>query len=133
MIDERGTGVVSTLVGATAFLTMLLFATQLVLNLYATSTVTAAAFDGARIVAGSQGGESAEAEAEAHVRSLLSRYSAAGRLELSWAYRDTDAVPGADVVALTVDADHPTRLLRVMRLPFQHVRRTVTVRIESFR
>lgn len=123
---------VSTLVGVTAFLTMLLFATQLVLNLYATSTVTAAAFDGARIVAGSEGGESAEADAEAHVRSLLGRYAAAGTLELSWAYRDSDGIAGNDIVALTVDADHPTRLLR-MRLPFQHIRRTVTVRIESFR
>ena len=31
---------VSSLVGTTAFLVLLLFATQLVLNLYATSTVT---------------------------------------------------------------------------------------------
>jgi hypothetical protein len=124
---------VSSVVGVTAFLSMLLFATQLVLNLYATSTVTAAAFDGARIVAGADGGAEAEAEAEAHIRSLLARYATAGSLVLSWAYRDTDGLAGADVVALTVDADHPTRLLRVMRLPFQHVTRTVTVRLESFR
>ena len=40
MRDERGTGMVSSIVGVTAFLSLLLFATQLVLNLYATSTCT---------------------------------------------------------------------------------------------
>ena len=124
---------VSSIVGVTAFLVLLLFAVQLVLNLYATSTVTAAAFDGARIVAGAHGGATAEAEAEAHIRSLLSRYAAAGRLDLHWSYRDTDAEPGPDVVALTVDADHPTRLLAVFPIPYQHVERTITVRMERLR
>jgi hypothetical protein len=124
---------VSSVVAVTAFLVLLLFATQLVLNLYATSTVTAAAFDGARIVAGARGGAAAEAEAEARIRSLLGRYDEAGRLDLRWEYRDTDAQPGADIVALTVDADHPTRLLAVVPLPFQHVVRTITVRMERLR
>ena len=133
MRDEHGTGMVSSIVGVTAFLVLLLFATQLVLNLYATSTVTAAAFDGARIVAGARGGAAAEAEAEAHIRSLLSRYAAAGRLDLRWSYRDTDGEPGPDVVALRVDADHPTRLLAVFPIPYQHVERTITVRMERLR
>ena len=124
---------VSTVVGVSAFLVLLLFATQLVLNLYATSTVTAAAFDGARMVAGARGGESSEAAAEAHVRELLAGYDRAGSLDLEWEYRDTDGVPGADVVALTVDADHPTRLLALVPLPFQHVVRTITVRMERLR
>jgi hypothetical protein len=124
---------VSSVVGVTAFLCLLLFAVQLVLNLYATSTVTAAAFDGARIVAGADGGVAAEDAAEAHIRELLPRYDATGRLDLAWSYRDTDARPGPDVVALTIDADHPTRLLAVFPIPFQHVVRTVTVRMESFR
>ena len=54
-------------------------------------------------------------------------------LALAWDYRDTDAVAGADVVALTVTADHPTRLLRLLPLPFQTIERTVTVRIEGVR
>jgi hypothetical protein len=116
-----------------AFLVLLLFATQLVLNLYATSTVTAAAFDGARMVAGAHGGEASEAAAEAHVRELLAGYDRAGSLDLRWEYRDTDAEPGPDVVALTVDADHPTRLLALVPLPFQHVVRTITVRMERLR
>jgi hypothetical protein len=131
--DERGTGMVSSIVGVTAFLSLLLFATQLVLNLFATSTVTAAAFDGARIVAGARGGPAAEAEAEARIRSLLSRYAATGHLDLQWSYRDTDGRPGPDVVALKVDADHPTRLLAVFPIPYQHVERTITVRMERLR
>jgi len=131
--DQRGTGMVSSIVGVTAFLALLLFAVQLVLNLYATSTVTAAAFDGARIVAGAHGGPDAEGEAEAHIRSLLSRYASAGRLDLTWDYRDTDAEPGPDVVALTVDADHPTRLFALFPIPYQHIERTITVRMERLR
>lgn len=133
MRDEAGTGMVSSVVGVTAFLSLLLFAVQLVLNLYATSTVTAVAFDGARIVAGARGGAAAEADAEAHIRGLLDRYERSGSLRLSWEYQDTDAVPGPDVVALTVEAEHPTRLLSVMRVPYQHIVRTVTVRMEAFR
>jgi hypothetical protein len=119
---------VSSVVGVTAFLALLLFAVQLALNLYATSTVTAVAFDAARIVAGSDGGPLAEEEAEAHVRSLL-----AEPVSLHWDYRDTDTNPGPDLVALTVEVEHPTRLLSVMPIPFQHVVRTVRVRMETFR
>jgi hypothetical protein len=129
MRDEAGTGMVASVVGVTAFLALLMFAVQLSLNLYATSTVTAVAFDGARIVAGAHGGPTAEADAEAHIRSLLSGQD----LQLTWEYRDVDASPGPDVVALTVDTENPTRLLAMLPLPFQHVTRTVTVRMESFR
>jgi hypothetical protein len=123
---EAGTGMVSSVVGVTAFLVVLLFAVQLSFNLYATSTVTAAAFDAARIVAGADGDE---ATAESHLRSLL----AGQDLAVRWDYRDTDATPGPDVVALTVEVENPTRLLRLVPVPYQHVNRTVTVRLEDFR
>ena len=130
MDGEAGTGMVASVVGVTAFLVMLLFAVQLTLNLYATSTVTAAAFDAARIVAGSGGGPEGEAEAEARLRTLLDGYT---DLDLAWDYRDTDGVPGADEVALRVETEHPTRLLRSLPSPFQRLVRTVVVRVESFR
>lgn len=122
--DDAGTGVVGTLVGVTVFLTLLLFATQLALNLYAASTVTAAAFDGARIVAGSEaGGEPAACrDAEEHVRSLL------GDLEVRFAWS-----VGADDVALTVVAERGTSLLRGLAVPFDTVERTVRIRREAFR
>ena len=55
----------------TVFLTLLLFAVHLVLNLYATSVVTAVAFDAARVVAGSEGGRAAEVVAEREARAVL--------------------------------------------------------------
>ena len=128
---DAGTGTISSVVGVTAFLSLLLFAVQLVLNLYATSVVTAVAFDAARIVAGSDGDAAAEVEAERHVRDVLHGYGEG--LRLTWAYRDTDGRPGPDVVALTVSADSPTRLVAAVPLPFQHISRTVIVRLESFR
>ena len=120
---------VSSVVGVTAFLALLMFAVQLALNLYATSTLTAAAFDAARIVAGADGGVTAEADAETRLQSLLGGQTVA----MDWEYRDTDAEPGADVVALRVEVENPTRMLRAMPIPFQHVVRTVTVRMETFR
>ena len=117
---------VSSVVGVTAFLTLLLFAVQLAFNLYATSTVTAAAFDAARLAAGADGDR---VGAEAHLRSLLEGQD----LSLSWEYRDTDGEPGPDALALTVEVDNPTRLLRLVPVPYQHVTRTVTVRLETLR
>jgi Flp pilus assembly protein TadG len=121
---EAGTGAVGTLVGVTVFLSLLLVAVQTSLNLYAASTVTAAAFDGARIVAGADAGADAPAlaAAEEHVRSLL------GDQVVGFAWTVDD-----EVVALTVTAVRPTRLLRDLPLPFDTVERTVRVRREAFR
>ena len=117
---EAGTGAVGTLVGVTVFLTLLVFAVQVSLNLYAASTVTAAAFDGARLVAGSDAAPLDEAEA--HVRSLLGDQD----VDFTWEVGD-------EVVALTVVAERPTRLLRDLRLPFDTIERTVRVRREAVR
>lgn len=121
---EAGTGAVGTLVGVTVFLSLLLLAVQASLNLYAASTVTAAAFDGARLVAGADAGAHvpALAAAEDHVRSLLGDQD----VRFAWSVDD-------DVVALTVTAAAPTRLLRGLPLPFDTVERTVRVRREAFR
>ena len=114
----------------TVFLVLLLFAVHLVLNLYATSLVTAAAFDAARVVAGGDGGPGAEAAAEEHARSLLEGYEGEEALRFSWRYTSTDGDDLADVVRLRVVAHHPTRLLPSVGLPFQRLDRTFTVRIE---
>jgi len=117
---ERGSGMVSSVVGVTAFLVLLLFGSQLAMNLYASSTVTAAAFDAARIVAGANGDEAA---AEAHLRELLDGYD---DVRVDWTY-------GADDVELRIEAEHPSRLLAAVPVPFQRIVRTVTVRRETFR
>lgn len=118
---EAGTGAVGTLVGVTVFLSLLLLAVQTSLNLYSASTVTAAAFDAARIVAGAEAAAepAAVAAAEDQVRSLLDGQV----VELRWSIDE-------EVVALTISAERPSRLLRDVPLPFDTVERTVRVRRE---
>ncbi len=131
--DEEGSGLVGSITGVTVFLGLLFLAVHLVLNLYATSTVTAVSFDAARIVAGQGGGPAAEAWAEAHARTMLDRYSSAGKLEFEWSYPNTDGDPEPDRVQLRVLAEHPTTLLAAMPMPYQHVDRTLVVRMERVR
>lgn len=130
---EAGSGAVGTLAGVAAFLVLLLFAVHLVLNLYGSSIVTAAAFDAARLRAGGSGEPVSETEAEGHALELLGGYRQDGRLQLSWSYPDTDGDGAPDVVALRVVAEHPTNLFAGGRFPFQRVDRTVTVRMERLR
>lgn len=103
------------------------------LNLYATSTLTAIAFDAAREVAGSGGGPAAEAAAEARARSLLGGIGRPGSLRFDWRYPSTDGDTEPDEVELRVRARAPTRLVRGVDLPFSTVERTVRVRLERFR
>ena len=63
-MDERGGGLVQLWAGFFVFLAMLLFAVQVLFNLYAASVVTAVSYDAARRVAGSDGGPSHMADAE---------------------------------------------------------------------
>ena len=49
--DERGAGLLSTSFGIGVFLVFVLFAVQLLVNLYATSVVTSATYDAARQLA----------------------------------------------------------------------------------
>ena len=129
---ERGAGAIGSLVGVSVFLVLLLFAVHLVLNLYGTSVVTAAAFDAARLRAGSRGTVASELDAERHARQLLDGYRSE-QLSMTWDYSDTDGDGGPDVVTLRVVAEHPTDLVGGVRLPFQRLDRTVTVRLERFR
>lgn len=120
---EAGAGLIGSIVGVTVFLTLLLFAVQLALNLYATSAVSAVAWDAAREVA--HDGEPEPAERRA--RSILERYEArGGRLSFDWDLRRED------VVVLHVVAEREP-LLAGIRFPFQRIERTVTVRWERFR
>src|SRR5947209_7028466 len=125
--SERGSGPISTWIGFVVFLGMLLFATQALLNLYATSVVTSVAYDAARQVAGSDGGTDAIADAEAQARQLLGRFGQA--VSFDWSATTTD-----DVV-LRVRGTVPSVLLPPQRgpLPFGAIDRTVRLRVERFR
>lgn len=115
--------------GVTVFLVLLLFAVQVLTNLYATSAVTAAAYDAARAVASFPDGANraaAAASAEERAREVLGRFG--DRVTFEW------DVTGDRFVVLHVRADNHTA--RFAGLPLDAVStvdRTVRARVECFR
>jgi hypothetical protein len=125
-MDERGGGLVQLWAGFFVFLVMLLFAVQVLFNLYAASVVTAVSYDAARRVAGSDGGPGYVAAAEAQARQSLGRY--AGRVTFDW------SASSPEEVVLRVHSDNPSVLLPVVAGPvaFDRLDRTIRVRVERF-
>jgi hypothetical protein len=123
---ERGTGVISSIFGLLVVLVLLLLAVQVTYDLYATSAVTAAAYDAARVVAGADGGPGAAAAAEDGARRSLGRYGE--DVAFTWSVDD-------DAVELRVVARNPSFLPVALRRPLgiDVVDRTVRVRTEHFR
>lgn len=131
--SERGTGLVGTLAGVLVFLVLMLFAVQLATNLYATTTVTAAGFDAARVAASkdvdrTDAGAVAAARwrGEQRFRSLLG--ATGDRAELTW-------LDDAYTVRLHISVDAPTILPRSFGgvAAFGHIERTFEVHIEELR
>ena len=123
---ERGAGLIGVSAGVAAFLLLLAFAVQLLFNLYATSSVTAAAYDAARMVAADGGDPATVPDAEAHAREVLGRY--AERVRFDWERSDDTTV------RLHVAADNHNPLFSGLGLTaLQRVDRTVEVRVECFR
>jgi hypothetical protein len=125
--DERGTGLVATTAAVAAFLGFLFVAAHVLLHLYATSVVTAAAFDAARIVSGSDGGPAARQTAVEHARALLGAWTAEADVEFTRI--DEDAV------SLRIRATSPSLVPRALAAatPLGHIDRTVTLRTERVR
>ena len=124
---QLGTGLISTVAGVFVFLVLLLLATQVLFDLYARSTVTAVAYDAARVVAGADsGGPGAVDVAESEARAGLGRY--ADGAAFSWQVDD-------DVVQLRVRVQNPSLLPPVFKraLGIDTVDRTVRVRVERVR
>src|SRR3954453_12283936 len=108
-MDERGGGPISMWIGFSVFLVLLLFAVQVLFNLYATSVLTAVSFDAARRVAGGGGGPAVIAAAEDQARAELGRYGT--RVTFDWSATD------ADEIVLHVEASNPHVLLPVLAGP----------------
>ena len=110
-----------------AFIAFLLFAVQVLLNLRATSVLSAVGYDAARRVAAAGGEPAARDAAEADARRALGRYGASVRFE--WNLADPD------VVVLHVLGHNPTLALPGLAGPtaFADVDRTIRVRVERFR
>ncbi|MGZ4706390.1 MAG: hypothetical protein ACXWCM_16120 [Acidimicrobiales bacterium] len=131
---ERGAGLIGTIAGVLVFLAFLLFAVQLLIDLYATSAATSAAFDGARLVAGSRTDHAtpdsvarAQAEAERRMRDELGELG--DRVTFDWTGSD------GDVVAVRVQGPAPRFLLPGLGGPlgFDTIDRTARVRVEVAR
>ncbi len=128
---DQGAGLIGTIAGVLVFLGFLLFAVQLLINLYATSAATSAAFDGARLVAGSRTDHAtsdslarARAEAERRMRDELGQLG--DRVTFDW------SASNADVVAVRIEGPAPRFLLPGLGGPlgFDHIDRTARVRVE---
>lgn len=127
--DERGAGILSTVLGAGVFLLLLLFAVQVLVGLYTRSVVTAATYDAAKAVAGADAGSSAAARLDAE-RNAQAQLGAYGReVVFDWA-ASTDVV-----VVLTARGPRPSFLPAALTGPvgLGDVVRTVTVRKEALR
>jgi hypothetical protein len=132
--SDRGTGLLATYAAVVVFLAFLLFAVQLMVDEYAMTATTSAAFDGARIVAGSRVDQtdraavaSARQQAETRMRHELGAFGRS--VAFDW------SASTADAVVLRVVGDAPRFLWPGLQheLGLGHVDRTVRVRIERWR
>lgn len=121
---DPGTSVVGTFVGFLIFMILLLFSAQLVVRLYAASTLTAAASRAAEDVAESPDPRMAVPVAMEDARQQLGPFGAT-RTRFTWL-----EVDGQQIV-LEVRGDSPS----LLPLPggWKAIVRTVTVRTERFR
>jgi hypothetical protein len=124
---EDGTGMIGTVSGLLAFLLFLLLAVHVLVHLYATSAVTAVAFDAARVVSGHDGGSAGEAHARLEAQRMLGRWGK--DVELSFA----GSTP--DEVVLSVRARSPALLPRAVGAVtgIGEIERKIRVRRERLR
>lgn len=126
--DERGAGLVPSVVGAAMFLALVLFGAQVLFGLYATSVITAVTFDAATEVADAPPERVAAATGAAES-------SARRRLGGPDRHLSFDWDVGPDAVRLTVRARRPTLLPRALvnGAGLGDIVRSVTVRSERVR
>lgn len=122
--SDRGTALIGTLIGFAIFLVLLLFCTQELVHLYATSLVTSAATTAADTVAEAGGASGAVPGAEAAAGADLGGWGAS-QARFDW------LALGPDFVRVRVTAESPA-LAPVPGLS-RTIVRTVTVRTEMFR
>lgn len=125
MRRDDGSAGITAVFGVAVFLTFVLFTVQALLHLFATSTVSAAAFDAARSAAAEDGRTCGQAEAAAI--DLLGDYGAEAAITCARTAEDV-------VVAIT--APSPSPLLRGFfgaAFDLGDITREARVRIEEFR
>lgn len=125
--EERGAGVIGTVLGTGVFLLLMLFAVQVLVGLYTTSVVAAATYDAAKAAAGADAGPATLADAERNAQAQLGDYGR--RVVFDWS-ATTD-----DVVVLSARGPRPTFLPESLAGPvgLGDIERTVEVRKERVR
>ena len=123
-LDSAGTGLTGTLVGFVIILTLLLFSAQVLVKLYATSNLTAAATHAAEDAAYSPDPATAIPAAEADARTRLGGFGAT-HTAFIWIEADQNAV------VLHVTGRSPGFL--PLPAEWSRISRTVRVRTERFR
>jgi hypothetical protein len=123
--NESGSGPISTVFGVAIFLGFLLLATQALVHLYASSTVSSAVFDAARRGAAEGGGGCTMAVARA--RTLLGEYGQDPDAQLS-------CDPSGESLRLTFRGPTPANLIGGFGqvVGRDGIERTATVRFERF-
>jgi hypothetical protein len=131
--DDRGAGMVSSLAGLTVFLLFLLLAVQVLVGLYATSTVRATLHDAASRAAAQHSDEVDLAGLSDQAEASLGAMG--GRTEIQLRVIDDDGDGTADVVAGEAMSVPPRFVPRSVggMLGFEEIRASVRVRIERFR
>jgi Flp pilus assembly protein TadG len=136
--DERGAGMVSSLAGLTVFLLFLLLAVQVLVGLYATSTIRATLHDAAsRAAAGGAGTDPTDpadlARLSAQAEASLGAMGDHTDIELRLVDDDGDGT--GDVVAGEAVSVPPRFVPRSVggALGFEEIRASVRVRVERFR
>lgn len=128
---ERGAGLIGTIGALAVFFVLLTFAVQLLFNLYATSAVTAAAYDAASMAASGEvdhtdprAVDAALEGAEDHARELLGAYG--DRARFTW---EVDP----ERVRLSVEVTHARVAISPVLGAFglNRVDRSVEVRVEQ--
>lgn len=130
---QTGAGLIGTSAGAAAFLLLMLFALQLTMHLYATSTVNAAGHDSVRMVAArtvdhSSGPAVAEAQVRAEERFMELVGEAARDARFTWSH-------DGDEVTLRVVVGGPRILPAAFRdtMGLGEIDRAFSVRVERER
>lgn len=122
--DQAGTAIVGTLIGFAILLVLLLFCVQIVIRLYATSTLTSVAETAANEVASAPVPAAEVPVAQAQAESDLGSFGTA-RTHFDWLEVD------GEQVVLQVTARSPELLPGLSQ--WSEISRTVTIRTERFR
>lgn len=129
--DDRGTGMIGSIIGLSLFFGFVLLAMQVAVALYATTVVTSAAFDAARIYSSSSTTGADWSVAEAHASDQLGAWGS----EVDFSVEEVGGDGGRERVAVRATGHAPALLPRWIGelTGTRSIDRTIEVRAAEFR